>query len=196
MYVPFAPSFTKADIQEIEDPFYLTANKMFGTIHASSAPTTKVLSALLNGGYKISRSHASPGSIKTNAPCSFMYDIVREHVKENPVRMDKIPEKSPSRFALSKPMTRVPPLFSSRVMANDRHKIDFTPHPDVKNYERSDKVVFYQTNPQANWGPASRARNVPAGAGEKNEKRKSESVNEEASKKVKVDDGEEEGLNA
>jgi tRNA (guanine26-N2/guanine27-N2)-dimethyltransferase len=95
----------EADIQEIEDPFYLTANKIFGTIHASSAPTTKVLSALLNGGYKISRSHASPGSIKTNAPCSFMYDIVREHVKENPVRMDKIPEKSPSRYALLKPMT-------------------------------------------------------------------------------------------
>lgn len=95
------------DKQEIEDPFYLTANKMFGTIHASSAPTTKVLSALLNGGYKVSRSHAAPGSIKTNAPCSFMYDIVREHVKENPVRMDKIPEKSPSRFALLKPMTYV-----------------------------------------------------------------------------------------
>jgi len=79
---------------------------------------------------------------------------------------------------------------------NGRHKIDFTPHPDVKNYERSDKVVFYQTNPQANWGPASRARNVPAGASEKVEKRKSESADEEASKKVKVDGGEEEGLNA
>jgi len=93
------------DIQELEDPFYLTANKLFGTIHSSSAPTNKVLSALLNGGYKVSRSHAAPGSIKTNAPCSFMYDIVREHVKENPVRMDKIPEKSPSRRALLKPMT-------------------------------------------------------------------------------------------
>jgi tRNA (guanine26-N2/guanine27-N2)-dimethyltransferase len=96
-----------SDEQELEDPFYLTANKMFGTIHASSAPTTKVLSALLNGGYKVSRSHAAPGSIKTNAPCSFIYDIVREHVKENPVRMDKIPEKSPSRYALLKPMTYV-----------------------------------------------------------------------------------------
>jgi hypothetical protein len=86
------------------------------------------------------------------------------------------------------------------------HKIDFTPHPDVRNYDRSDKVVFYQTNPQANWGPASRARNIPASATEKVEKvekRKSEDVvaEEVSSKKVKVDEvkeetGEEEGMNA
>jgi tRNA (guanine26-N2/guanine27-N2)-dimethyltransferase len=34
-----------------------------------------------------------------------MYDIVREHVKTNPVRMDKIAENSPARRALLKPMT-------------------------------------------------------------------------------------------
>lgn len=60
-------------------------------------------------------------------------------------------------------------------------------------------MVFYQTNPQANWGPASRAKNIPAAApGAKVDKRKSEDVgaDEESSKKVKVDDGEEEGMNA
>jgi tRNA (guanine26-N2/guanine27-N2)-dimethyltransferase len=31
------------NVQEIEDPFYLTANKLFGTCHSSSATTTKVL---------------------------------------------------------------------------------------------------------------------------------------------------------
>ena len=68
----------------------------------------------------------------------------------------------------------------------------------MKNYDRSDKVVFYQTNPQANWGPASRARNVPAGAPERAEKRKIDiaDVDGEGSKKIKVDDGEEEGMNA
>jgi len=62
-------------------------------------------SALLNAGYKVSRSHAAGGSIKTDAPCSFMYDIVREHIKTHPVRMDKISEGSPSRRAINKPMT-------------------------------------------------------------------------------------------
>ena len=68
----------------------------------------------------------------------------------------------------------------------------------MKNYDRSDKVVFYQTNPQANWGPASRARNVPADAYERAEKRKIEVADAEGegSKKIKVDDGEEAGMNA
>lgn len=62
-------------------------------------------SALLNGGYKVSRSHAAGGSIKTDAPPSFIYDIVREHIKTNPVRMDKVSEGSPTRKAIAKPMT-------------------------------------------------------------------------------------------
>jgi tRNA (guanine26-N2/guanine27-N2)-dimethyltransferase len=64
-----------------------------------------VVSALLNGGYKVSRSHAASGSIKTNAPRSFVYDIVREHIKTTPVRMDKVSETSPVRPFLAKPMT-------------------------------------------------------------------------------------------
>jgi hypothetical protein len=43
MYVPNHHETRMADEQEIEDPFYLTANKMFGTCHSSSASTNKVL---------------------------------------------------------------------------------------------------------------------------------------------------------
>lgn len=75
--------------------------------------------------------------------------------------------------------------------------MDFTPHPDAKNYERSDKVVYYQINPQAHWGPASRAKNVPATVVSKADKRKgAEDEEEVASKKVKVAEiAEEEGIN-
>ena len=68
-------------------------------------PAHHCSSALLNGGYKVSRSHAASGSIKTDAPTSFIFDMVREHLKENPVRMDKIPERNPARVLLEKPMT-------------------------------------------------------------------------------------------
>lgn len=61
--------------------------------------------ALLNAGYKVSRSHASQGSIKTNAPRSFILDIAREHIKEHPVRLDRLAEGSPVRRLLNKPMT-------------------------------------------------------------------------------------------
>lgn len=63
-----------------------------------------ISSALLNAGYKVSRSHASSGSVKTNAPRSFIYDIIREYIKTHPVRMDKIPENSKARPLIAKPM--------------------------------------------------------------------------------------------
>ena len=45
-------------------------------------------SALLNAGYKVSRSHACAGSVKTDAPRSFIFDIMREYIKQNPVKME------------------------------------------------------------------------------------------------------------
>lgn len=90
---------------ELPDPFYFTSNKIHGFAHTSAGPTKQVVSALLNAGYKVSRSHAAPGSVKTDAPRAFVCDIVREHVKTHPVRMDKISEKSPARAFVSKAMT-------------------------------------------------------------------------------------------
>ncbi|EIW70842.1 hypothetical protein TREMEDRAFT_68241 [Tremella mesenterica DSM 1558] len=130
---------------EISDPFYFTSNKIHGALHAISSPSSQVISALLNANYRVSRSHASQGSIKTDAPRSFIYDIVREHIKKVPVRMDKVPEDSPARKLIEKEIT---------------HKIDFTPHPDVAKFERGEKVVFYQVNPTPHWGPGSRAKTV------------------------------------
>lgn len=60
-------------------------------------------SALLNGGYSVSRSHAAAGSIKTDAPVSFVHDVMREWIKEHPVRKDKISEGSPALKLLNKP---------------------------------------------------------------------------------------------
>ena len=91
-----------------------------------------------------------------------------------------------------------------------RHTIDFTPHPDVKHYEKADKVVYYQTNPLANWGPASKAKSIKSAPVAKaasaatvpsGEKRKTETgeVGEGSveNKKPKVDNEEEEaGMNA
>ena len=65
--------------------------------HASSGAVSNTISALLNAGYKVSRSHASSGSLKTDAPRSFLFDIVREYAKTNPVRLDKIAENSPAK---------------------------------------------------------------------------------------------------
>lgn len=173
--------------EELDAPFYFTANKVHGFAHSSAMPTKQFVSALLNAGYKVSRSHALSGSVKTDAPRSFVYDIIRESAKTRPVRMDKIAEQSPTRTLLEKPMT---------------HTVDFTPHPDAKRYEKDGKAVFYQVNPLPNWGPGSRAKSVKAsnGSGSSGDaaKRKSDAEAEAPAdtKRAKTEDDEESAMNA
>jgi tRNA (guanine26-N2/guanine27-N2)-dimethyltransferase len=95
-------------LQELTSPFYFSCNKIAGFAHATPPPTKVMMSAILNGGYKVSRSHALSGSIKTDAPRSFIFDVVREWIKTHPVRMDKVSDNSPTRHLLAKVMTYVP----------------------------------------------------------------------------------------
>lgn len=74
---------------------------MASAFQATSPPLIKVAAALGNAGYSISRSHACAGSIKTNAPSSVIFDIMREWIKSNPVKMDNIKQGSPARTLLS-----------------------------------------------------------------------------------------------
>lgn len=46
-------------------------------------------SAILNAGYKVSYSHAAKMSVKTNAPPSLVWDIIRSWEKKYPVKLAK-----------------------------------------------------------------------------------------------------------
>jgi tRNA (guanine26-N2/guanine27-N2)-dimethyltransferase len=71
----------------------------------STLALTPRSSALLNAGYSVSRSHAAAGSIKTDAPMSFVHDVIREFIKTHPVRRDKISDGSPVLKMLDKAQT-------------------------------------------------------------------------------------------
>lgn len=137
-------------------------------------------SALLNAGYKVSRSHAEAGSVKTDAPRSFVYDMVREWIKTNPVRLDKMSENSPSRVLVAKPMT---------------HTVDLTLHSDAATYLEKGTKVHYQMNPLPNWGPAARARSVKVDQEQGKRKNEEEEVAAEP-KRAKIEEEEEAAMNA
>ena len=59
-------------------------------------------SALLNAGHKVSRSHASPGSLKTTASREVIHDVFRAWAQRHPVRLDRISETAPAAKLLSK----------------------------------------------------------------------------------------------
>lgn len=97
-------------------------------------------SALLNAGFKISRSHASAGSLKTNATNRQIHDVYRSYIKTNPVRTDKVSESS----------------YIMRLLKKDAiTEFNFTRHPEAALLN-SVKLVRYQENP-AGWGPGKKA---------------------------------------
>ncbi|EFP82174.2 uncharacterized protein PGTG_07571 [Puccinia graminis f. sp. tritici CRL 75-36-700-3] len=60
-----------------EAPFFFTPAKLSGLFKCSSPSLLTVGSAILNAGFSLSRSHCQPGSIKTDAPRAFIYDLMK-----------------------------------------------------------------------------------------------------------------------
>lgn len=117
-------------MQEIEAPFYFLPSKTASYFHAVSPGLSDFVyvtlcrkwsrpfpvfmarsslqtyrSALLNASYLVSRSHASAGSIKTNAPPEFIHDIMRKWVETHPVKIENVAKGSPAIKLLEKKMT-------------------------------------------------------------------------------------------
>ena len=57
-------------------PFYFHPAKIAGLFHCASPAMAPMVHALLHAGYRVSRSHCIPGSIKTNATRGEIYDPV------------------------------------------------------------------------------------------------------------------------
>ena len=139
---PFPP-------QELHDvPLYYLIPALSGAIHATSAPHAMIRSALLHLGYRVSSSHAHSDALKTDAPTSVLWDIVRCFEKLNPVVRANIKPNSPAAAILAKPTAT---------------EANFEMHPDAVPPSR--KLVRFPDKP-ANWGPMARAR---IGAGNKDD---------------------------
>ncbi|KAJ6502519.1 N2,N2-dimethylguanosine tRNA methyltransferase [Mycena sanguinolenta] len=129
--------------EELPDtPFYFTPSKVSKHFHCVTPSFSDMASALLHGGHKISRSHASAGSIKTTATNAELFDIYRSWIKLHPVKMANISPTSPAQVMLAR---------ENKVDAN------FNIHPDAQQYTSRIKLVRYQENPTPNWGPATKA---------------------------------------
>ncbi|KAG8940829.1 RNA methyltransferase tRNA(m5U54)methyltransferase [Tulasnella sp. 424] len=126
--------------EELDSPFYFTPAKVASHFHCECPSLDNTASAILNAGHKISRSHACAGSLKTDAPQSFIHDLMRTWILDHPVRMDKIKDEA-AKTLLSKPIGT---------------KADFTRHDGLEAISNKIKLVRYQVNPQPNWGPGAR----------------------------------------
>jgi len=127
--------------EELPNHFYFTPSRVASFFHCETPSLDDVGSALLNAGHAVSRSHACPGSLKTDASRRQLHDIYRSWVKLHPVKLENISEGSPAR----------------RLLAKERiAEANFARHPATIGALETVKLVRYQETPK-NWGPGKRA---------------------------------------
>lgn len=76
-------SVPRANMAEIDaHPFYFIPSALAKVLHCQAPAEAPIRGALRHAGYKATRSHAKPGSIRTNAPWSFIWQMMREWVRQ------------------------------------------------------------------------------------------------------------------
>ncbi|XP_065729333.1 tRNA (guanine(26)-N(2))-dimethyltransferase isoform X3 [Phocoena phocoena] len=141
----------------LDVPLYYTLDQLSSAIHCSTPRLLQLRSALLHAGFRVSLSHACKNAVKTDAPSSALWDIMRCWEKECPVKRERLSETSPAFRILS---------VEPRLQAN------FTIRDDANPSSRQRGLKRFQANPEANWGPRPRARPRGKAAGEAVEERR------------------------
>jgi tRNA (guanine26-N2/guanine27-N2)-dimethyltransferase len=165
-------------------PFYFLPAYIAGRMHCITPPENAVRGALVGLGYRVTRSHCKPGSIKTDAPWKVIWHIMREWVRQKePVKEDNIKPSSPAYRLLrlgqeKKEVTNdgeakeasagddVMQIDDSVVKEGEENKAEAVDEVDKlevvfdlqlgKDQDKR-KFVRYQQNPRENWGPMGRA---------------------------------------
>ena len=188
-------------------PFFFTPSTLAKVLHCLCPPEAALRGALMHLGYRITRSHTKPGALRTNAPWSVLWEIMREWVRQkSPIKAESL-KKGTAGWGIMKGALMEPDVKAAKVelqaaldISTDlqtmkteieaalyrvtKTRIDANPkdindnntpaqesaylviHPSKLNVvfdERlgresvTKKIVRYQINPRADWGPMHRA---------------------------------------
>ncbi|XP_054834440.1 tRNA (guanine(26)-N(2))-dimethyltransferase [Eublepharis macularius] len=130
--------------EELSDvPLYYTLDNLSKIIHCNSPSLLQFRSALLHAGYRVSLSHACKNAIKTDAPSSVLWDIMRCWEKLNPVKRERLSERCPAACILS---------------VEPKLQASFTVRADANPSSRKQGLRRFQLNPEPHWGPKARAK--------------------------------------
>lgn len=130
--------------EELDDvPLYYSLDKLCCVVKLEIMPILRFRSALLHAGYKVSFSHACKSSIKTNAPPSVVWDILRCWNTMNPVKKERMLDGTPVKAILGVPPT-------------NQYELNEI-HPEANPDSRKNALSRFPGNPTAHWGPGTRA---------------------------------------
>ena len=90
-------------------PFFLIPSTLAKVLHCEAPPDAALRGAFLHLGYRVTRSHTKPGSIRTDAPWPVIWEVMREWIRQKkPIKPGAI-KKGTAGWA---------------IMQKDRSKID------------------------------------------------------------------------
>jgi tRNA (guanine26-N2/guanine27-N2)-dimethyltransferase len=161
-----------------EQPFFVIPSALSKVIHAQAPSEAAFKGALRHAGYRATRSHCKPGSIKTEAPWTAIWEIMREWVRQkSPIKEGKVkqnmpgwkilqatrePEKDAEENAESPEIVTEHTLDESAAAASkkagDVKKMKVVFDEVLGKDKRGKRLVRYQQNPRENWGPMARAK--------------------------------------
>ncbi|KAL1589409.1 hypothetical protein WHR41_01986 [Cladosporium halotolerans] len=160
-----------------ESPFFVIPSTLSKVIHSQAPSEAAFKGALRHAGYRATRSHCRPGSIKTEAPWSAIWEIMREWVRQkSPIKEGKLkenmpgyrimqaarePEKETGEGAGSPEIVtehEVDEIAAAANKAGDVKKMKVVFDEALGRDKKGRRLVRYQQNPRENWGPMARAK--------------------------------------
>ena len=127
-------------------PLYFSLPELCAAVECTSPSNLDVHAALQNAGYCYSQFHHDPGAIKTDAPASFIFDMMRAWCKLHPPEGSKHKKQSSSAAAiLAKPLTHTVSFLVSDTLKAEHER------------KRKEAVARFPPNPEDHWGPKRRA---------------------------------------
>ncbi|KAJ6262913.1 hypothetical protein Dda_1471 [Drechslerella dactyloides] len=123
---------------------FVMPTQLARVLHCEAPSLAALRGALLTLGYHVTKSHCRAGSIKTDAPWSAIWRIMRAWVKTHPVKPGSVTSTMPGHRILH---------------GHDEENVDDIVFDEALGRDR-DKAkgeVNYQLNPNAYWGPMAKA---------------------------------------
>lgn len=87
----------KTPVEAIDNhPFFFIPSALCKVIKSRAPPEILIKGAIRHAGYRATRSHCKPGSIKTDAPWTVIWEILREWVRQkSPIKDGSLKESTP-----------------------------------------------------------------------------------------------------
>lgn len=152
-------------------PFFFIPSALAKVLHCQAPPEAAIKGALRHAGYRATRSHCKPGSIKTNAPWSVVWEVMREWVRQkSPVKEGAVKEGTrgwrimqAARKADDGGREDSAELITeetapAKTQSTELSKIDVVFDEQLGRDKPGKRLLRYQINPRANWGPMNRAK--------------------------------------